>query len=108
MISRITDIDKTTILALFLTVGLKCARLFDAKVRNVRPRYIQADEAWAFVQKKQKRLKVNDPASDHVWPVQELPTAAAKMVAVFPYAVGINRAETQHLGLRLKRCPFVL
>jgi hypothetical protein len=42
---------------LLLTVGLKCARLFDAKVRNVRPRYVQADEAWTFVQKKQKRRR---------------------------------------------------
>jgi transposase-like protein len=52
-ISRVTDIHKTTILALLLTVGLKCARLFDATVRNVRPRFVQADEAWTFVQKKQ-------------------------------------------------------
>lgn len=69
-ISRVTGIHKTTILALLLTVGLKCARLFDAKVRNVRPRYIQADEAWTFVQKKQKRLKVDDPierGDQYVW-----------------------------------------
>ena len=48
-ISRVTDIHKTTILSLLLTVGLKCAQLFDAKVQNVRPRYVQADEAWTFV-----------------------------------------------------------
>ena len=35
-ISRVTDIHKTTILSLLLTVGLKCARLFDAN--NVRKR----------------------------------------------------------------------
>jgi hypothetical protein len=33
-----------------LTVDLKCARLFDAKVRNVRLRFVQADEAWTFLQ----------------------------------------------------------
>ena len=69
-ISRVTGIHKTTILALLLTVGLKCARLFDAMVQNVRPRYIQADEAWTFVQKKQKRLKVDDPierGDQYVW-----------------------------------------
>jgi IS1 family transposase len=42
-------------------VGDNCARLFDARVQNMRPRYVQADEAWTFVQKKQKRLKIADP-----------------------------------------------
>jgi hypothetical protein len=69
-ISRLTGIHKATILALLLTVGLNCARLFDTKVRNLRPRYIQADEAWTFVQKKQKQLKADDPADygdQYVW-----------------------------------------
>jgi transposase-like protein len=43
--SRVTGIHKTTILSLLTTVGDKCARLFDAKVQNMRPRYVQADEA---------------------------------------------------------------
>jgi transposase-like protein/IS1 family transposase len=69
-ISRVTDIHKTTILALLITIGAKCARLFDTKVQNVRPRYIQADEAWTFVQKKQKRLTLDDPeerGDQYVW-----------------------------------------
>jgi transposase len=57
-ISRVTDIHKTTILSLLKTVGDNCARLFDAKVQNMRPRYVQADEAWTFVQKKQKTIEV--------------------------------------------------
>ena len=60
-ISRLTGIHKTTILSLLLTVGAKCAELFDQTVVNLRPRYVQADEAWTFVQKKQKRLKADDP-----------------------------------------------
>ncbi len=69
-ISRLTGIHKTTILSLLATVGSKCARLFDAKVRNMRPRYVQADEAWTFVQKKQKRLTFDDPderGDQYVW-----------------------------------------
>jgi len=69
-ISRVTDIHKTTILSLLKTVGAKCAGLFDAKVQNVRPTYVQADEAWTFVQKKQKRLTAQDPAErgdQYVW-----------------------------------------
>ncbi len=69
-ISRLTGVHKTTILSLLKTVGAKCDRLFDARVQNVRPRYIQADEAWTFVQKKQKRLRPSDPherGDEYVW-----------------------------------------
>jgi len=69
-ISRVTGIHKTTILSLLKTVGEKCARLFDAKIRNVRPHYVQADEAWTFVQKKQKRLTADDATDygdQYVW-----------------------------------------
>jgi hypothetical protein len=50
-ISRVTGIHKTTILSLLLTVGAKCAELFDSRVHGLKPRYTQADEAWTFVQK---------------------------------------------------------
>ncbi len=69
-VARITGIHKGTILSLLLTVGDHCARLFDAKVQKMRPRYVQADEAWTFVQKKQKRLKLDDPmefGDQYVW-----------------------------------------
>jgi transposase-like protein/IS1 family transposase len=69
-ISRVTGIHKGTILSLLLTVGTHCARLFDAKVQNMHPRFVQADEAWTFVQKKQKRLKGDDPiefGDQYVW-----------------------------------------
>ncbi len=85
-ISRVTGIHKTTILSLLLTVGLKCARLFDAKVRNIRPRFVQADEAWTFVQKKQKRLTLDDPeerGDQYVWIALDSETKA-----VLSYRVG--------------------
>lgn len=63
-VSRITGVHKTTILSLLNTVGVRCAHLLDARLQNLRPRYVQADEAWTFVQKKQKRLNPSDP---HEW-----------------------------------------
>lgn len=61
-VSRLTGLHKGTIMSLLLTVGAKCAELFDQTVQNLTPRYVQADEAWTFVQKKQKRLKADDPS----------------------------------------------
>lgn len=68
--SRVTGIHKTTICSLLLTVGVRCAALLDSKLQNLKPRYVQADEAWTFVQKKQKRLRHEDPAEygdQYVW-----------------------------------------
>jgi transposase-like protein/IS1 family transposase len=93
-VSRVTGIHKTTILSLLLTVGLKCARLFDARVRNVRPRFIQADEIWTFVQKKQKRLTLADPeerGDQYVWIALDSETKA-----VLSYRVGKRDAVSAY------------
>ena len=69
-ISRVTGVEKKTILSLLLTIGAKCATLFDERVMGLAPRYVQADEIWTFVQKKQRRLKPSDPAErgdQYVW-----------------------------------------
>ena len=69
-IQRVTGVHKTTILSLLNTAGARCAALLDAKVQNLRPRYVQADEAWTFVHTKQKRLHVNSPVKwgdQYVW-----------------------------------------
>src|SRR5215510_5853353 len=40
-ISRITGLHRDTILALMVTASEKAQRVFDAQVRNVRPRFVQ-------------------------------------------------------------------
>jgi IS1 family transposase len=90
-ISRVTGIHKTTILSLLLTIGAKCATLFDELVTGLRPRYVQADELWTFVQKKQRRLKVSDPAErgdQYIWAALDSETKA-----VLSYHVGKRDAH---------------
>lgn len=85
-ISRVTGVHKTTILSLLLTLGAKCATLFDERVVGLTPRYVQADELWTFVQKKQRRLKSTDPAErgdQYVWIAMDSETKA-----VISYHVG--------------------
>ena len=55
-ISRLTGIHKSTILSLLKTVGEKCARLFNARIRNLQSRRVQCDEIWSFVGAKQKNV----------------------------------------------------
>jgi IS1 family transposase/transposase-like protein len=59
-ISRVTGVHKTTILSLLATVGGKCRRIFDRYVRDVKPRFIQADELWAYVHTKEGHLMPGD------------------------------------------------
>ena len=68
--SRITDAHQGTILSLLLTVGRMARNLFNAEVRNIRPRFVQADELWTFVHTKEAHLygKVpNEWGDQYVW-----------------------------------------
>ena len=68
--ARVTGVDRNTVLSLLGTVGVKCQQLLDERIVNLRPHFVQADEAWTFVQKKQKRLTPADPierGDQYVW-----------------------------------------
>ena len=69
-VSRVTGAHQGTILSLLLTVGEKCRKLFDARVRNIAPRFVQADELWTFVHTKERRLFDETPkewGDQYVW-----------------------------------------
>ena len=58
---RITRLDRNTIMRLLVLAGERCAALLDTRMRNVRAKYIQADEIWTYVGKKDKHVRVDDP-----------------------------------------------
>jgi IS1 family transposase len=60
-ISRLTGLHIGTILALMVTAGEHCQRLLDAKIRNVRPHLVQADELHSMVGCHEKRLRFDAP-----------------------------------------------
>ncbi len=59
-IERITGVHHGTILKLLVLVGEKCERIMAEKVRNVKVRDVEMDEVWAFIGKKEKRVKPED------------------------------------------------
>ena len=59
--SRITGMHKKTILSLLVVAGRKCQGVLDARVRDLRPKFVQLDELWTFVHTKQDHLKPTDP-----------------------------------------------
>jgi transposase-like protein/IS1 family transposase len=57
---RITKLDRNTIMRLLVLAGKRCEALMDSRMRNVHPRYLQIDEIWTFVQKKNRHVRKGD------------------------------------------------
>jgi len=54
-IGRLTGLDKKTVLRILESAGEQCARLLDAKIRNVKASWIQVDEIHSFVLAKEMK-----------------------------------------------------
>src|SRR5712692_498796 len=67
-LTRMTGIRRDTICRLDVRVGQGCAALLDSKMCNLDCRYLQLDEIWGFIGKKEKHLSFNDdPTLGDVW-----------------------------------------
>jgi IS1 family transposase len=67
-ISRMTGVHRDTICRLGVRVGQGCAKLLDAKMRDLRCNYLQFDEIWGFIGKKEKHISFDDdPTLGDVW-----------------------------------------
>lgn len=60
-VNRLTGVHRDTIGALLLKVGAGCERLHDTLFRQIDVPQIAIDELWAFIGKKQRKLKPTDP-----------------------------------------------
>jgi IS1 family transposase len=60
--ARVTDTDRKTVARLALSVGNGCAELHDRMMVGLRVSRVELDELWAFVGKKQKRVRPHELA----------------------------------------------
>lgn len=56
-IERMTGVHRDTIMRLGVRVGQGCATLLDARLRDLSCQYLQFDEIWGFVGKKQRHVR---------------------------------------------------
>lgn len=54
---RLTGLNRNTIMRLLLVAGERSARLMDARMQNLSPRYLQIDEIWTYVGKKRRNVR---------------------------------------------------
>ena len=67
-IERTTGIHRDTIMRLGVKVGQGCAQVLNAKMRDLDCRYLQFDEIWGFIGKKERSVMVEDkPDIGDVW-----------------------------------------
>lgn len=87
---RLTGLNRNTIMRLLVVAGECSARLMDVRMRNLRPRYLQIDEIWGFVGKKNRRIrKVDGPEIGDQWVFVAI-DAETKLIPAF------------HVGKRLR------
>jgi len=67
-IERITGVHRDTIMRLGVRVGNGCQMLLDSKMQDLGCRYLQFDEVWGFIGKKERHVSVDDnPELGDVW-----------------------------------------
>ena len=109
-ISRMTGVHGDTICRLGVRIGQGCATLLDAKMRDLTCNFLQFDELWGFIGKKEKHLTINDdPTKGDVWTFCAI-DAETKLVPAFK--VGKRNSATANafvadIASRLKNRPQV-
>ena len=67
-IERITGVHRDTIMRLGVRVGQGCAALMDARCAPLACHYLQFDEIWGFIGKKERHVTpTDDPKIGDVW-----------------------------------------
>ena len=109
-IERMTGINRNTIMNLGVRVGQGCAALLDAKMRDLTCNFLQFDELWGFIGKKQKHLlPEDDPTKGDVWTFCAI-DAETKLVPAFKVGKRDHltaNAFVSDVASRLKNRPQV-
>jgi IS1 family transposase len=82
-IERMTGIHRDTIMRLGVRVGKGCEMLMDSKMQDLECRYLQFDELWGFIGKKERHCRIDDdPEMGDVWTFCAI-DAETKLVPTF-------------------------
>jgi IS1 family transposase len=90
-IERMTGVHRDTIMRLGVRVGQGCCRVLDRIMRNLTCEYLQLDEIWGFIAKKQKNVKPGEVDVGDAWTFVAI-DAESKAVPCFK--VGKRDSET--------------
>tara|TARA_B100000315_G_C14565431_1_gene582677 strand:- start:312 stop:1136 length:825 start_codon:yes stop_codon:yes gene_type:complete len=63
-ISRMSDIDRGTVLRVLVEAGNKCQIIMDSQVKDFHSKFIEVDEIWTFCKKKEKHLTEDEKTTE--------------------------------------------
>jgi len=92
----ITGVHRDTILRLLQTTAKKCEKISNSTIKNVHIRYLQVDEIWTFVQKKQKRLTPKEQEAEELGDQYVFVGIDAETKFVPTYIVGKRDGRTAY------------
>jgi len=98
-VERIAGIHRDTIMRLMLRIGQNCECLLDETMRGLSCKYIELDEIWCFVGKKQRHIKAADDEAKvgDQWVFYAI-DAESKLIPTFK--VGKRTSYTAHVFLK--------
>jgi len=107
-IERMTGINRNTIMNLGVRVGQGCAKILDEKMRGLTCHFLQFDEIWGFIGKKEKHLMpLDDSTFGDVWTFCAI-DSETKLVPSFRCGKRTNntaQAFVSDVASRLKKSP---
>ena len=91
-IERLTSVHRDTNMRLGVKVGKACGMLLDSKMQDLGCHYLQFDELWGFIGKKERHVRIGDDLEmGDVWTYCAI-DAETKIVPIFK--VGKRNRET--------------
>lgn len=85
---RITGIGKSAIIRLLLLAGEKCQRLMKERIRNVSLEYVEADEIWGYVKKKEGHKTADEKDNHQIGDAYTFVSIEGKSKLVVCYQLG--------------------
>jgi IS1 family transposase len=85
---RMTGVNKRTVLRLLCEAGARAAEILDREIVNLKTRYVQVDEIWAYIQKKEKRCSVVEKIRGNVGDAYTFVAIDSESKLVISYLVG--------------------
>lgn len=88
-IERVTGIGKSALLRLLVLAGERCQHVMAEKIHNVNLEYVEADEIWTFVQKKEgHKYTAEDSANNKIGDAYTFVAIDGKTKLVACYELG--------------------
>jgi IS1 family transposase len=98
--SRLVGVEKKTVIRVMLHAANLCQQVMDTRLRNLRSRYLEADELWCFTGKKEQHCTARDKRGAHhvgdTW-VFLVTDAESKLVPNFVVSADRDTRSAQEL-----------